>query len=173
MWDGNVGNHSGHIYTDLSLTFARTPKFKLDWMHPKQQFILFFYRTNNIVKGPNEVWNVASIFCTWPHKILLTDTSWTAVNTDVAYLEYIVTFNCVRCTHLSCPYMCSTPRTQSSKSGFHLSLYVYLDYIVTSNSVRCTHFVWLYMCSTPKPSRQKFSSIWAYMRSILGVHSNL
>ena len=40
------------------------------------------------------------------------------------YLEYIATFNCDRCTHFSRPYMCSIPRTQPSKSGFHFSLYV-------------------------------------------------
>ena len=41
-----------------------------------------------------------------------------------AYLKYIVISNYVRSTHFSWPYKFSTLRTQPSKSGFQLILYV-------------------------------------------------
>ena len=52
------------------------------------------------------------------------------------YSEYKVTSNCVGCTHFYWTYMCSTQRTQPSKSGFYSNLYVqYTKNTITMSDV--------------------------------------
>ena len=53
------------------------------------------------------------------------------------YLEYIVTSNCVRCTHFSWPYMFSTPITQASKVANCVQSYPFLLTILSWHKSEC------------------------------------